>query len=723
MNICRNKGKGECTRTMNTRTYTMLRDGAYIVSILLCLVSFLVNMNGHEIGHDGSLQKVFVSQDEASSNRETLLILSSCGLTLGCSFLPNLIAETVQAKTAADANDAFLLERYLFYLSYIAPSLIALCGISSEYEHTAILCQMSTAIFRVTFTYITTRMLEQSNYKKIWTRDVIIINYSITYAYVVVVISFSNMILLNRAVGVFVGIVRMYFILKYLLKINAAKILFGNDAHEWKESIVVYNCVCNIVVQVMSVLQVLFFSQLRHDANIHSVQAFLFMALILNVAFSSVLNTVPCTNLAVSKANSSSLKWFIRQLCHEIRTPLSITQLALENAKEMVMEDCSKIPKYQMINELLGESLEAMDISVDLLNETLQIDKIESGLFTCERTEESLGHYIRKAAYLFHGKCVLKKVDLNYDICQDANILQTIVNIDLSKMAQVLRNFLSNALKFTPEGGSITVRAHTFYKGGTGRDGKVQPLDMEMGAKLPFDNFVRVEVVDTGIGISQENIDQLFQKSIQIDAYRVQGGGGSGFGLLIARKIVEMHDGEIGVTSPGLGQGSCFYFEIPILKLTSHDVTAFVNASESTEETRKTEMTQLCKSEEIKQSVLIVDDTVACAKMLARCINKHNLDAVCVYNGQEAVDEVKKDVSKYAIILIDNLMPVMNGMDATEMIRGLGYEKPIIGVTGCVMEEDVRSFIEKGVNEVLQKPVRNDNLRDLLTRHELISIS
>ena len=134
-------------------------------------------------------------------------------------------------------------------------------------------------------------------------------------------------------------------------------------------------------------------------------------------------------------------------------------------------------------------------------------------------------------------------------------------------------------------------------------------------------------------------------------------------------------------------------------------------------------MTQLCKSEEIKQSVLIVDDTVACAKMLARCINKHNLDAVCVYNGQEAVDEVKKDASKYAIILIDNLMPVMNGMDATEMMRGLGYEKPIIGVTGCVMEEDVRNFIEKGVNEVLQKPVRNDNLRDLLTRHELISIS
>merc|ERR1711991_968436 len=584
MYICKNKEEGKCPETINIHTYTLLRDGAYIVSILLCLVSLLVNMNGHETGQDGSLQKVLLSQDESHSNREMLLILFSCALTLGCSFLPNLIVETAQAKTAADANDAFLLERYLFSLSYIAPSLIALCGISSEYEHTAILYLTSISTFEVSFAYVTTRMLEQSNYKKIWTRDVITLYYSMIYFLIAVIYGFSTISLMNKLFIVLVVAAELCLILRYLRRVKVKKLLFDNDKREWKECIVVYICISNIVAHVMRVSSVFIFGPLRREASIYSVQGAAIIHMTIYVTFSSVLNTVPCTNLAVSKANSSSLKWFIRQLCHEIRTPLSITQLALENAKEMVMEDYSKTPKYQIINELLEESLEAMDISVDLLNETLQIDKIESGLFTCERTEESLGHYIRKAAYLFQGKCVLKKVDLNYDIYQDANILQTIVNIDLSKMAQVLRNFLSNALKFTPEGGSVTVRAHTFYKGGTGRDGKVQPLDMEMGANLPFDNFVRVEVVDTGIGISQENIDQLLQKSIQIDAYRAQGGGGSGFGLLIARKIVEMHDGEIGVTSPGLGQGSCFYFEIPILELTSHDVTTFVNASESTEE-------------------------------------------------------------------------------------------------------------------------------------------
>ena len=93
------------------------------------------------------------------------------------------------------------------------------------------------------------------------------------------------------------------------------------------------------------------------------------------------------------------------------------------------------------------------------------------------------------------------------------------VNIDESKMSQVLRNFISNAIKFTPQGGAITVHAHTFYEEESRRGAKVQPLDIETGGELSYDNFVHVEVVDTGIGISQENVEKLFQQSIQIDAH------------------------------------------------------------------------------------------------------------------------------------------------------------------------------------------------------------
>lgn len=231
------------------------------------------------------------------------------------------------------------------------------------------------------------------------------------------------------------------------------------------------------------------------------------------------------------------------------------------------LKDVVKIPYYVEMKELLDESLEGMDISVEILNEALQIDKIESGLFTCDKVHKYLGSFIRKTVSIFPGKCVSKNITFDYDIWKEHKTSRIIVNIDESKMAQVLRNFLSNALKFTPEGGTIKVNVHTSYKEDSNPDNKVHPLDIEMGEE--YDNFVRVEVVDAGVGISAENIDKLFKGAMQIDAHRNQEGGGSGFGLLIAKKVVEMHDGNIGVTSLGLNQGSCFYFEIPIVEISS----------------------------------------------------------------------------------------------------------------------------------------------------------
>ena len=150
------------------------------------------------------------------------------------------------------------------------------------------------------------------------------------------------------------------------------------------------------------------------------------------------------------------------------------------------------------------------------------------------------------------------------------------------------------------------------------------------------------------------------------------------------------------------------------------------NSTEETgavEQTRKelSQIIELSQNEESRLSALIVEDAKPCAKMLAKFLDKCNLDTVCVYNGQEAVDEIKKDVPKYALILMDNQMPIMNGIEATEKIRKLGYENPIIGVTGNVMDDDVEKFKKKGVDEVLGKPVKNDDLRELLARYKIMS--
>ena len=118
--------------------------------------------------------------------------------------------------------------------------------------------------------------------------------------------------------------------------------------------------------------------------------------------------------------------------------------------------------------------------------------------------------------------------------------------------------------------------------------------------------------------------------------------------------------------------------------------------------------------------VLIVEDNKVCAKLIAKTLLRYNVHADCVYNGKEALDTIKEDVSKYAMILMDNRMPVMNGMDATVEIRQLGYKNPIVGFTGDVLEEDMKKFIEKGANFILGKPVKNEDLQELLIRYNII---
>lgn len=731
-------------------TYNRLRDGIYLVSVLLCLLSFLLNVHGNTSGIDGSLQKVFVShEDEDHAQHETLLILFSCATTLGLSFLPNLIIERLQIKNMKEVIDSFRYERYLFILSFTTPSLIGLCGVFYEYEHTANMFITTVSISMITFLYITTRLLERSVHKKIWTHNTILILFLLMCILYAVVAPFSNSFTLNRIIGALFGIVTLYHHVKYLKNVDIKKILFGEAKNDWKESLVIFTSIGYVIYFILQFIKVFVFGGLRHEATIHTVKGHVIIKMCIFLMLANILNTVPRTNLAISKATSTSLKEFIRNMCHEIRTPLSVARMGLSTIQDtiLLLKDVLKISDYLEMIELFDESLEGMDIAVEVLNESLQIDKIESGLFTCDKVHKNLGSFIRKTVNIFYGKCVSKNITFDYDIWKEHKILRTIVNIDEAKMAQVLRNFLSNALKFTPESGTITVNAHTFYKEDSNPDNRVHPLDIEMGVQVPYDNFVRVEVVDTGIGISEENIDKLFKAAMQIDAHRNQEGGGSGFGLLIAKKVVEMHDGNIGVTSQGLDQGSCFYFEIPIVEI-SREAPPDISESNtilststplvlnrknlnriSEQETRAVEFAQQEASKIIelaekndfsKHLVLVVDDNKVCAKMLARTLGKYNVDADCVYNGQESVDTIKEDISKYAMIFMDNRMPVMNGMDATVEIRQLGYKNPIVGFTGDVLEEDMKKFIEKGVNFVLGKPVKNEDLQEVLIRYNII---
>merc|ERR1712072_701968 len=462
----------------------------------------------------------------------------------------------------------------------------------------------------------------------------------------------------------------------------------------------------------------------------------------------------------------------------------------LETIEHVIQIVKDKIPEanYVEISEALVDSKACVDTSIGILNDVLEMDKMIEGQDTYEKVPTNLCKFIDAASHIFYGKAVSKGVVFDNSACKDPKNINTIVMIDPSKMARVIRNFISNALKFTRTGGSIQINVDTFHKekkvkkessifGSEFKFSSVMPedhIDIEaQNDPPPSHNFVRIEVKDTGIGIAEENIGKIFNQSIQIDFYRNQGGGGSGLGLLIAKKIVEEHKGKVGVTSEGLNHGSCFYFEIPLATpeelndITSSEYERLIgevvprvilnsNISNRNNLIRESisipssipysmdgldclngvetgnDNTSFMPIENLEnhniemglivenvtnvnniQNVLIVEDSRVCAKSLAKSIERLGKEYTIVENGQLAVDEIEQNSEKYDLILMDNLMPVMKGGEAAEKIRELRYVNPIIGLTGNLLQEDVDEFLKNGANRVIGKPVNFNALKQL----------
>ena len=425
------------------------------------------------------------------------------------------------------------------------------------------------------------------------------------------------------------------------------------------------------------------------------------------VTLSCIYSTVPGTLSAIQNSTITSLRTFIRHLSHEVRTPMNVVQMNLEIISDKI---CNIKPRlsfkdYEELIDMTNESVESSEVAVNVLNEILEVDKITQGLEKYEKVNINFGKFIEKTCRIFSGKAVTKKVILDYS--QYKNYKNIIVNFDVNKVGMVLRNFISNALKFTNENDTIQVNINLIYKNLENKN--IQIIPDEENQRY---NFIRVEVVDNGIGIHEENINKLFNTSIQIEAAKNQDGKGSGFGLLIAKKHVEAHNGFIGVNSEGLGKGSCFWFELPFEPLLEEIITTPIKKE-----------VELIDSKEIKikikgdyPNIIIAEDVPSNAKVLERLLKNMNCNTKIVENGDLCVDEIKFN-NCYDLIFMDNQMPIMTGPEASKKIREMGYTLPIIGLTGNIMEDDIKYFKEHGANEVLGKPTKKDKLNEILNKY------
>lgn len=734
-------------------SYQIFCNIFYTVSVFACFIPLLLEIKYDYNVMDGSLQKIFDCHDSTNNNGHVRVkMLFTFAVALGCAYVPNIIIDHFKLIILKENFDVLLFERYLLTIMYLMPSTVVLILITQQSKHSAI---VFICCFRMTFltiAYINTTMLFRSIHKNILS------NFNVTLFLVLSIllgfVPFTYNITICRIIGILYMLYILYFSYSYCKNINIKNMFLGNDTNEeiWKESIVFYTIVgicTHILILIISIIVTN--SSALNNASFNGITLFMINKITTFVLLGCIYNTVPSNNLSISQNKVTYLRDFIRQLSHEIRTPMSVVQMALGNISDnfndkfcvecfnqlTTCQDCLYL--FNEIKDGIKDSLESTEVAVGILNDCLDIDKISSGLLHCDLIPTSLGKFIKKTSRIFYGKSVTKNVVFDYSICEQQNIIDLVINIDPSKMAQVLRNLLSNALKFTKLGEIIKINVKTFYKcESTNKNNKVTPFDIES----PEDhNCVRVDVVDNGIGISETNISKIFNESIQINAHRNQGGGGSGFGLLISKKIIEQHNGNIGVHSDGEGKGTTFWFELPIyngiINSRCHDdnsiqndlsnrrnliqETSFINSkSENNIELKCQEIRPETLSN-LKPCALIVEDTAICSKMLAKAFAKCNVETVIKENGLDAVNEIKENPNKYDIVLMDNKMPIMNGLDATQEIRRLGFDIPIIGATGNIMDNEVNEFKEKGANEVLGKPTKNEQIKDILVRYNIIN--
>eukprot|EP00339_Tiarina_fusa_P000573 CAMPEP_0117003880 /NCGR_PEP_ID=MMETSP0472-20121206/5054_1 /TAXON_ID=693140 ORGANISM="Tiarina fusus, Strain LIS" /NCGR_SAMPLE_ID=MMETSP0472 /ASSEMBLY_ACC=CAM_ASM_000603 /LENGTH=969 /DNA_ID=CAMNT_0004704679 /DNA_START=62 /DNA_END=2971 /DNA_ORIENTATION=+ len=437
---------------------------------------------------------------------------------------------------------------------------------------------------------------------------------------------------------------------------------------------------------------------------------------------------------------------FVRFISHEIRTPLNTVCMGLE----LLESELKMAPDKE---DAMGEGVDKEDIdfwsnvtndikenahtAVEILNDMLNYDKLESGGLNLELTQVRVSELVERTVRQFQIQAVNRRVNLKLNIAgydengessngdgnnnkkdleagglSAAAAAWTIIGDDV-RLGQVMRNLISNALKFTPAEGVVDVSAHYVPNGLPDAKTMCMAEDEcgECAYVQPRDGSIRIVVKDSGIGLTKDQLSQLFREGVQFDANKLQHGGGSGLGLSIAKGIVEQHSGNIVADSEGVGHGTSFTIELPLYKYRSAR-RKLKNKDDTTITTSS--VTDRSEDMPVPKRILVVEDAVSSLKMLIRLLERAGHSCVGAANGQEAIDRIQEDIAAksantshvpFDTILIDFEMPLVNGPTATTEIRNMGYEATIVGVTGNVLSEDVQKFKDAGANEVLAKPI------------------
>lgn len=355
---------------------------------------------------------------------------------------------------------------------------------------------------------------------------------------------------------------------------------------------------------------------------------------------------------------------FLANMSHELRTPLNAILGLSEGLQESV---------FGSINPQQEKAIATIERSgrhlLELINDILDLSKIESGKLELQLEPVSIKHLVDSTLPFVRQQALQKNIQLTVNI---SDILGQII-IDELRICQVLINLLNNAIKFTPEGGSVCLSV------------------------TQEDTNLVISVIDTGIGIALEDQSKLFLPFVQLDTKLSRQYTGTGLGLALVRRLVDLHNGVVSVDSE-LGKGSCFTVKLPYYQPKFANLPHLVSFPQ-------------CSITPENKKVLIIEDTPTAAEQVKRYLDEIGMEAVIYPQGEGAISQIIS--YKPALIILDILLPNISGWEVLTSIKSHPETQSIPVIIVSVVDEKSHG-LELGATEYLVKPINRQKFHDVI---------